>query len=107
MPGMGRRLRTTLEQYNQQRTAERLRREIALWDHNDADVLRDLLVAFTNVRDALERDRVYTTDIDGSSLPSEPFPAGFDTTGYWALDRSGYAVRGVSWEDHELDVVKI
>ena len=44
------------------------------WDHNDADVLRDLLVAFQNVRDALEQDRVYIADIDGSNLPSEPFP---------------------------------
>ena len=99
--------KTTLEIYNRQRTAERLRREIVRWDHNDADVLRDLLVAFQNVRDALEQDRVYVADIDGSNLPSEPFPGGFDTAGYWALDRNGYAVRGISWEDHELDVVEI
>jgi len=97
----------TLEQYNQERHAEKVRKQIATWDHNDADLMRDLLIDFANTRETLERDRICIADIDGSSLPSEPFPEGFDTMGYWALDKNGYAVRGISWEEHELDVVKI
>jgi hypothetical protein len=100
-------MKTTLEQYNLERHAEKMRKQIANWDHEDADELRDLLIDFTNTRETLERDRIYIADIDGSNLPSESFPNGFDTTGYWALDKNGYAVRGISWEEHELEVVEI
>ena len=94
--------KTTLEIYNRQRTAERLRREIMRWDHNDADVLRDLLVAFQNVRDALEQDRVYVADIDGSNLPSEPFPKDLTRpgTGHWIETGTqcvGYRGRITNW----------
>jgi hypothetical protein len=96
-----------LENYNLRRHAERVRKQIAAWDHNNVEVLRELLIDFENTRSTLEFDRVYIAEVDGSDLPSEEFPVGFDTTGYWALDKQGYAVCGVSWESHELKVVKI
>jgi len=100
-------MKTTLELYNLERHAEKVRRQIAAWNHNDAEEMRDLLIDFSSTKDALETERIYIADVDGSDLPSELFPEGFDTMGYWVLDKNGYAVRGISWEEHELDVVKI
>ena len=97
----------SLKLYNQKRHAEKIRREIAQWDHQNADDLRDLMIDFTETKAALEGEGIYIEDIDGSTLPSEPFTANFDTTGYWALDKTGYAVVGDSWDEHELSIVKI
>jgi len=97
----------TLKQYNLERHAEKLRKQINNWDREDADEMRDLLIEFQRAYDKLEREGVTISEIDGSDLPSEEFPEGFDTTGYWALDKNGYAVCGISWEEHELSVEKI
>ena len=97
----------TLELYNLKRHAEKLRKEIADWDHKDAEYLMDLLIEFSETKDDLEFEGIYIEDIDGSNLPSENFPDNFDTSEYWALDKNGFALVGECWTKEDLSIVKI